>query len=87
MRKKIVMGNWKMNGRLESINALLHDLLTLLPISLEVDCVVLPPSIYLSQVSELLMGSSIHFGAQNVYPQEAGAFTGELSAPMLQDFA
>ena len=86
MRKKIVMGNWKMNGRLEQVSSLLHDLLVLLPKKSEVDCVVLPPSIYLPRVSERLMGSAIGWGAQNVYPKDAGAYTGELSAPMLQDY-
>ncbi len=86
MRKNIVMGNWKMNGRLERVNTLLHDLRTLLPVRAGVDCVVLPPAIYLPCVSAQLAGSAIGWGAQNVYPQDAGAFTGELSAPMLQDY-
>lgn len=87
MRKNIVMGNWKMNGRLESVSALLRDLLTLLPERSGVDCVVLPPAIYLPYVSEQLAGSIVGWGAQNVYPKDAGAYTGELSAPMLQDYA
>ena len=86
MRKKIVMGNWKMNGQLASVNALLHDILALLPVSCHVDCAVMPPAIYLPRVSELLADSAIRWGAQNVYPKDAGAFTGELSATMLQDY-
>ncbi len=87
MRKNIVMGNWKMNGRLEQIDALLHELLALMPESSGVDCVVLPPAIYLPYVNELLTDSAIAWGAQNVYSQDSGAYTGELSAPMLQDYA
>lgn len=86
MRKKRVFGNWKMNGRLEQISDLLDALLQLLPNNLAVDCAVLPPSIYIPRVSERLAGSAMSWGAQNVYPKDAGAYTGELSAPMLQDF-
>ena len=86
MRKNIVMGNWKMNGRLEQIDTLLHDLLALLPRLPKAECVVLPPAIYLPYVSERLTGSAITWGAQNVYPRDSGAYTGELSAPMLQDY-
>ena len=86
MRKKIVMGNWKMNGRLEQVSNLLDALLQFLPLDSSVDCVVLPPAIYLPRVSEQLSGSSIGWGAQNIYPKDAGAYTGEISAPMLQDF-
>lgn len=87
MRKKIVMGNWKMNGRLAQVGQLLQDLLALLPEQSKVDCVVFPPAIYLPYINELLIGSAITWGAQNVYPQDSGAFTGELSGPMLQDYA
>lgn len=86
MRKKIVMGNWKMNGRIDQVSALLHDLLSLFPRQSGADCVVFPPAIYLPLVSGQLAGSDIAWGAQNVYPQDAGAYTGELSAPMLRDY-
>lgn len=86
MRKKIVMGNWKMNGQLASINTLLDELLTLLPPALAADCAVFPPAIYLPKVSEYLANSPIAWGAQNIHSKNFGAFTGELSAPMLQDF-
>ncbi|KTC87975.1 MULTISPECIES: triose-phosphate isomerase [Legionella] len=86
MRQKIVAGNWKMNGRIEQVSSLLKQLLSLLDQQTSVDCVVLPPSIYIPMVKEYLCKSPIKWGAQNVYPKEAGAFTGELSAPMLQDY-
>lgn len=86
MRKKIVMGNWKMNGRLEQVSILLDTLLERLPMDSGVDCVVLPPSIYLPRVSEQLRGGGMGWGAQNVYPADAGAYTGEISAPMLLDY-
>ena len=86
MRQNIVMGNWKMNGRTDQITVLLQDLITYMPSQLVADCVVFPPIIYLPLVQHLLTESSIRIGAQNVYPKDTGAFTGELSAPMLSDY-
>lgn len=86
MRKKLVMGNWKMNGNRQQVTALLQDLITLLPTQASADCVVLPPAIYLPHVSNALKNSVIQWGAQNVYPKDNGAYTGEISAPMLHDY-
>lgn len=86
MKQQMVMGNWKMNGRLESIDILLGELRTLLSESEQTQCAIFPPSIYLPRVQTLLSNSGISWGAQNVYPADSGAFTGELSGPMLQDF-
>jgi len=87
MRQKIVMGNWKMNGRLEQVTSLLHELLLHLPKQTMTDCVVCPPTLYLPLAQHLLLESSIRLGAQNVYPKDAGAFTGEVSAAMLSDYS
>lgn len=87
MRKKIVAGNWKMNGRTDSIRQLLRDLCLSLPDETAAECIILPPSIYLSLVEAELRGKTIRYGAQNVYPAETGAFTGEISAAMLKDYA
>ncbi len=86
MRKKIVMGNWKMNGQLSQVERLLDQLVFVEPLQPDVHCVVLPPSIYLPYVCSRLKESPIGWGAQNVYPKNSGAFTGELSAPMLIDY-
>lgn len=86
MRKKIVAGNWKMNGRTDSIGQLIRDLCLLMPQRTTAECIVLPPSLYLPMVEAELRGKTIRLGAQNVYPAESGAFTGEISAPMLQDY-
>ena len=86
MRQTIVMGNWKMNGQLEQVKSLLQGLQNNLPDNLRAECVVLPPAIYLPLVNDTLMGSEISWGAQNVYPKDAGAYTGELSGPMLTDY-
>lgn len=86
MRTRLVMGNWKMNGRLSQLDALLSSLINELSEQEQAHCVVFPPAIYIPKIQSLLSDSAIRFGAQNIYPANAGAFTGELSAVMLQDF-
>lgn len=87
MRKKIVAGNWKMNGTVSTITQLLKDLMLQLPeLNNQAECAVMAPSIYLPLVQELLQGSMIRWGAQNVYPANAGAYTGEISSTMLKDY-
>ena len=86
MRQKFVMGNWKMNGSVPTTTALLTDLLNSLPTKRSASVVVIPPSIYLPLAQSLIGEHHIGIGAQNVYPKDAGAFTGELSAPMLNDY-
>ena len=76
-----------MNGRTDSIKQLLRDLYLFLPEETAAECIVLPPSLYLPVVEAELRGKKIRYGAQNVYPAEAGAFTGEICASMLQDYA
>lgn len=86
MRKKIVAGNWKMNGRLEDVELLssgLADSLKTLPIGLE--CVIFPPAIYLTHVLRYFTGTSVLCGGQNCHTQEMGPYTGEHSAPMFRD--
>ncbi len=84
MHSKLVAGNWKMNGRLVSNEALLTDMLPALPQGVDVAlCVPFP---YLAQVSALLRGSRVIIGAQDVSEHADGAFTGQVSAGMLGDF-
>ncbi|MEQ1661378.1 MAG: triose-phosphate isomerase [Thiobacillus sp.] len=84
MRKKLVAGNWKMNGS-QADNAAL--LAAIKPALAGVQAAVCVPSPYLAQVQAALAGSSIAWGAQNVSEQAKGAFTGEVSTSMLLDFA
>lgn len=86
MRPKMVMGNWKMNGSLQSVESLVLALLEDLPIPLQSKCTIFPPAIYLPRIQTLLRDSGIQLGAQNVYPEASGAYTGEISGPMLRDF-
>ncbi|WP_298627594.1 triose-phosphate isomerase [uncultured Legionella sp.] len=86
MRQKMVAGNWKMNGQLDQVIQLTNQLKSLINNDTSAQVVVMPPSIYLPLVNECLSDSKISIGAQNVFPKEYGAYTGELSAPMLKDF-
>ena len=86
MRRTLIAGNWKMNGSLAS-NAALLDSVRAGATGLSCDLAVCVPAPYLSQVQSLLAGSPVAWGAQDLSDQEAGAFTGEVSASMLKEFA
>lgn len=84
MRKKIIAGNWKMNKTTkESLE--LVELLKDKVNSSEVDVVFCVPAINLLTVKEALEGTNIEVGAQNIHFETSGAFTGEISAPMLKE--
>ena len=85
MRKGLVAANWKMNGRSESNADLLNALMAGLEAGSATEVLVCPPAVYLQQAEELLRGSAVLLGAQNIHDRESGAFTGEISAPMLKD--
>ena len=84
--KKLVAGNWKMNGSLVANAALLETLRTHLSAPGACDVAVCVPAPYLAQAQTLVQGSGIALGTQDVSAQESGAYTGEFSATMLQDF-
>ena len=84
-RKKLVVGNWKMNGSLADNGALLSGLSVARGLS-SLDVAVCVPSLYLSQAQDCLAAGAIAWGAQNVSEHEAGAYTGEISARMLSEF-
>lgn len=86
MRQKLVVGNWKMHGQIDQVIQLINQLKDSVPAALSSQVAVLPPAIYIPLVKELLNQSAINLGAQNVYPKDSGAYTGEISAPMLKDF-
>lgn len=80
-RRQLVAGNWKMNGSRTSIQKLVAGLIEAGPF--DCDVIVLPSFVFLAQVKQLIVGSDIGLGAQNLHWQSHGAFTGEISAPML----
>lgn len=86
MRHKIVAGNWKMNGCAKDIIELTNHLNQLIPTVTESTTVVFPPAIYIPLVNQILENSSIKIGAQNIYPQDSGAYTGEISVPMIKEY-
>ena len=84
-RKLFIAGNWKMNFSARQSQALASDLAAGLPADCPVDLAVCPPFIYLAAVKAALDSSPIALGAQDVYPEPNGAYTGEISAEMLLD--
>lgn len=85
MRKKLVAGNWKMNGSLRQNEVLLSDISAAVP-GLTCEVAVFPPYPYLAQSQLALAGSGVALGAQSVSEYTQGAFTGEVSASMLAEF-
>ncbi|MFM2449051.1 MAG: hypothetical protein RIS44_1501 [Pseudomonadota bacterium] len=85
MRRKLVVGNWKMNGSRASNAELLSALAAKAPFLCDV--AVCAPSPYLADVALSLQSGGIFWGAQDCSSHEAGAYTGEVSAAMLAEFA
>lgn len=83
MRKKIVAGNWKMNNDLAQTKALITDLLAKLP-QTDAQIMIAPAFVNLSLAVELTKNSKIETIAQNMHFAENGAYTGEVSAQMLE---
>ena len=84
-KKKLIAGNWKMNGSLAANEALLKALVAGVG-DAACDVAVAVPAPYFAQIQSLVAGSAIAVAAQDVSLHEAGAFTGEVSAAMLGDF-
>jgi triosephosphate isomerase len=84
MRKPIIAGNWKLNKTSQEAVELVTLLRRELADVTEVDIVICPPFTVLSDVHDLLIDSNIGLGAQNLYWEDSGAFTGEISAPMIK---
>lgn len=85
MRKKLVVGNWKMHGSLQQ-NAALLECVKAGVVGMACDVAVCPPYPYLAQVQGLLSESGVAWGAQSLSEHALGAYTGEVSAAMLAEF-
>lgn len=85
MRRKVIAGNWKMNGDLIQSKDLITKLISGLN-GQQVHCevIICPPFISLSEASSLVKNTTIKLGAQNMYFEDSGAFTGEISPAMLK---
>ena len=87
MRRPIIAGNWKMYKTPAQAKALAHEIRAGLDQAVlsEREVVLCPPFVDLTAVEEAIRGSGVGLGAQNFYPKAEGAFTGEISAPMLKE--
>lgn len=85
MRRKLIAGNWKMNMELAGGITLAKGVADRAGEVENVDLLVCPPSVYVLPVAEAVKGTQLAVGAQNMYFEASGAFTGETSAAMLLD--
>src|SRR3954470_7565998 len=83
-RKKLIVGNWKMNKAPSDGAALISEITVAVAKVTEVDIVVCPPFTGLESAAKALEGTTVKLGAQNMHHEAGGAFTGEVSAPMLR---
>jgi len=86
MRKPFVAGNWKMNKTGEEARKLVAEMLPDLQAISMMDRAICPPFPYLMPIAAMLAGSGIGLGAQNMYWEESGAYTGEVSPKMVAEF-
>ncbi|MBN1555133.1 MAG: triose-phosphate isomerase, partial [Phycisphaerae bacterium] len=84
-RRKFIAGNWKMNTTKDSGVALATGLKDTIGDIDAMDLAVIPPSVYIPAIVDAVAGSTIAVGAQNMYFEDSGAYTGEISAAMIQD--
>ena len=84
MRKPIIAGNWKMNKTPSEARELVSTLVPLVQ-DAKCDVVVCTPAVDFAAVSEVIKGTNIKLGAENMHWKESGAYTGELSAAMLKE--
>ncbi len=86
MRTPFIAGNWKMNKTAAEAVTFLNEIKDALDKIEGVDIAVCPPSIAIPAVAEVLSGSKVGVGAQNICGEESGAFTGEIAANMITPF-
>jgi len=86
MRQILVAGNWKLNGSKDSIKELLSGILAGMS-EAKTQVAVCAPYIYIPLVQEMLEGTDIGYGSESISENDSGAFTGEISGPMLNDFS
>ncbi|HEX7249752.1 MAG TPA: triose-phosphate isomerase [Burkholderiales bacterium] len=85
-RTRLVAGNWKLHGSRAANKALLDEVLAGMAGLAGVECAVCVPFPYLGEVAEQLRGTALAWGAQDASEHVRGAYTGEVSAPMLAEF-
>nr|VFK37461.1 MAG: triosephosphate isomerase [Candidatus Kentron sp. SD]VFK42214.1 MAG: triosephosphate isomerase [Candidatus Kentron sp. SD]VFK79669.1 MAG: triosephosphate isomerase [Candidatus Kentron sp. SD] len=85
-RRILVAGNWKMNGSADSAKSLVAEIKAGIDKNNNTEVAICPPFVYIPIVGSGIEGTGIALGAQNLAKEDPGAFTGEVSAPMLMDF-
>ena len=85
MRTPLIAGNWKMNGTRDSVAELLQGIVAGADAVSGADILVCPSFVFLSQAQALIGSSPVALGAQDLYVEQGGAYTGEISGPMLKD--
>jgi triosephosphate isomerase len=83
-RRKLIAGNWKMNPTLAKGLLLARDVVNVTH-GVDADILVIPPTAFLGAVHQVLAQSHVGLGAQNLHPERAGAYTGEVSGGMLAE--
>ncbi|MFC1752091.1 triose-phosphate isomerase [Thermoproteota archaeon] len=83
MRKPVIAGNWKMNTTYNEALTLALSISNQLENNIKSDVILCPPFVYINEIKEIIKHSNIKLGAQNIYPKNQGAFTGEISPEML----
>jgi triosephosphate isomerase (TIM) len=86
MRTPLVAGNWKMNGTREGVQTLLAGIKSGVAQAKGAELAVCAPFVFLAEVQASLQGSGIAWGGQDLSVHDAGAYTGEISGPMLREF-
>ena len=81
MSKPLIVANWKMNGSLEGLKEFFEDL----ELRDRADVVVLPPAVYVRDCISAIGNRALDVGVQNVWTEDSGAYTGEISAKMVRD--
>lgn len=84
MRKKVIAGNWKMNMNLHQSQKLVSEIINGMGKDSKTEVILCPPFTSLNEVNFLLKGTPVKLGAQNMYYEESGAYTAEISADMLK---
>ncbi|MBW9258458.1 MAG: triose-phosphate isomerase [Candidatus Thiodiazotropha sp. (ex. Lucinisca nassula)] len=87
MRRPLVAGNWKMNGSLESVRSLLAGIKEGVGAVTNAEVAVCPTAVFIPEAQQQLSGTDIAWGGQDLSTETSGAYTGEVAASMLNDFA
>ena len=82
-----IVGNWKMNTTPQSANILGYDISKSIADEEICNIIICPPYVSLDRVSQAVTGSGVRVGAQDIHPEPSGAFTGEVSPPMVAELA